>query len=206
MSRSICAPASAHEHPAAATGTSGVGLLLMSTAGRPEGSAPKLTLPHGDPGRRGVELGHPSWRLGRARAPRRWATAARDGSHDRPQRPRGRLAHPLHAAADLPGYFPAAPAAVVLLLDAGADPTTTLAAVAPKRRCTGRLAAMTSVWQSRFSTAAPSSKHRVGRSAPSSTRRSATPAGTLPGCWVARGARVNKLWHAAALGMVERIE
>jgi hypothetical protein len=28
----------------------------------------------------------------------------------------------------------------------------------------------------------------------------------LPGCWVARGARVNKLWHAAALGMVERIE
>jgi uncharacterized protein len=29
---------------------------------------------------------------------------------------------PLHVAADWPGYFPAAPAAVALLLDAGADP------------------------------------------------------------------------------------
>ena len=29
---------------------------------------------------------------------------------------------PLHAAADWPGYFPAAPAAVALLLEAGADP------------------------------------------------------------------------------------
>src|SRR5262245_66627974 len=29
---------------------------------------------------------------------------------------------PLHAATDWPGYFPAAPAAVELLLDGGADP------------------------------------------------------------------------------------
>ena len=29
---------------------------------------------------------------------------------------------PLHAATDWPGYFPAAPVAVALLLEAGADP------------------------------------------------------------------------------------
>lgn len=36
--------------------------------------------------------------------------------------PEGGWRTPLHAAADWPGYFPAAPAAVSLLLEAGADP------------------------------------------------------------------------------------
>lgn len=161
----------------------GVVLLVMSTAGTPEGSAHKLTLPHGDPV--AMELISAIHRgdldgLGGLVAERPQLASARMIGRNGLE---GGWRTPLHAAADWPGYFPAAPTAVALLLEPALTPMTTLAAVAPRRRCIGRLAAMTSMWQSRLSTVALSSKRRVGRSAPSSTTRSATPAGTLPGCW-----------------------
>ena len=94
----------------------------MSTAGTPEGSAPKLTLPHGDSV--AVELISAIHRgdldvLGRLVAERPMLASARMIGRKGLE---GGWRTPLHAAADWPGYFPAAPAAVALLLEAGADP------------------------------------------------------------------------------------
>ena len=50
---------------------------------------------------------------------------------------------PLHVAADWPGYFPAGPAIVRLLIDAGADPNAPRMGRGPRRRCTGQPAATT---------------------------------------------------------------
>ncbi len=115
----------------------------MSTAGTPEASAPKLTLPHGDPV--AVDLISAIHRgdleaLGRLVAERPQLASARMIGRKGLE---GGWRTPLHAAADWPGYFPAAPAAVALLSRPAPTPTTTPAAVAPRRRCTGRPAAMT---------------------------------------------------------------
>jgi uncharacterized protein len=97
-------------------------LPAMSTPDTPGGSAHQLALPHGDPV--AVEL----------------TSAIHGGDLDAlrrllAERPKLASAHmigrngldggwrtPLHAATDWPGYFPAAPATVALLLEAGADP------------------------------------------------------------------------------------
>src|SRR5438128_209160 len=88
----------------------------------PGEAAPRLTLPHGDPV--AVEL-NPAIHRGYLAALRRLVV----------ERPKLATVHmigrkgleggwrtPLHAATDWPGYFPAAPAAVALLLETGADP------------------------------------------------------------------------------------
>ena len=85
-------------------------------------------------------------------------------------------------------------------------PTTETPSRVPRRRCTGRPAATTSTSRPRSSTAAPTSKLPDGSIG--------TPLDNAIGygCWhvarllVARGARVDKLWHAGALGLLDRLE
>jgi ankyrin repeat protein len=113
---------------------------------------------------------------------------------------------PLHAATDWPGYFPAAPAAVALLLEAGADPNGD----------TGGGSAETPLhW------AASTDDVDVAVVLIEGGADLETPGGSIGtqldnavgyGCWhvarllVERGAPVNALWHAAALGMLDRVE
>ncbi len=93
-------------------------------------------------------------------------------------------ATPLHLVTDWPGYFPNGPQIVQLLIDAGADPNA---------RTTGR-PGDTDPGETPLHYAA-SSDDVVGY-----------------GCWhvarllVTRGATVDKAWHAAALGMLGRLE
>src|ERR1700689_395755 len=94
----------------------------MSTAGTPEGSAPKLTLPHGDPvavrlisATHGGDLDALRHLLGERPELASAHMIGRKGLE-------GGWRTPLHAAADWPGYFPGAPAAVSGLVEAGAAP------------------------------------------------------------------------------------
>lgn len=113
---------------------------------------------------------------------------------------------PLHAPADWPGYFPAAPASVALLLEAGADPNDDTGGGCP---------------ETPLHWAASSDDVDVAAALIDGGAELETPGGSIGtpldnaigyACWhvarllVARGARVDKLWHAAALGMVDRIE
>jgi uncharacterized protein len=116
---------------------------------------------------------------------------------------------PLHAAADWPGFFPHGPEVVAMLIGAGADPS------APVE---GSWHAETPLhW------AASSDDVEVARAlidgGADIEATGASIAGGSPlddavgyGCWqvarllVERGARVDRLWHAAALGMRSRVE
>jgi hypothetical protein len=88
----------------------------------PDASANRLTLPHGDPmAFELTEVIHTgdSDALRRLLAERPELSSVRMiGRHG----PEGGWRTPLHAATDWPGYFPAAPGTVALLLEAGADP------------------------------------------------------------------------------------
>lgn len=123
----------------------------------------------------------------------------------------GGAATPLHLVTDWPGYFPNGPEIVRLLIDAGADPN-----------------ALTT---SRGSQTGPGDETPLHYAASSDDVDVAavlieggadieTPDGSIGtpldnavgyGCWhvarllVARGARVDKAWHAAALGMLGRL-
>ena len=113
---------------------------------------------------------------------------------------------PLYVVADWPGYFPAGPATVRLLIEAGADPN----AVAD-----GPPAETPLHW------AASSDDADVAEALISGGADIEAPGGTIGtplgnavgyGCWnvarllVQRGARVSKLWHAAALGLMPQVE
>jgi hypothetical protein len=178
----------------------------MSTADTPGGSAPKLTLPHGD--RVAVELTSAIHRgdldtLRRLLAERPELASARMIGRKGLE---GGWRTPLHAASDWPGYFPAAPAAVALLLEAGADPNDDTGGDSP---------------ETPLHWAASSDDVDVAVALIDGGADLETPGGSIGtqldnaigySCWhvarllVARGAKVDKLWHAAALGMVERIE
>ena len=116
---------------------------------------------------------------------------------------------PLHAAADWPGFFPRAPEVVALLIDAGGDPN---AAVRGSSHAETPLH-----W------AASSDDVEVGRAlidggadieATGASIAGGTPLDDAVGysCWrvarllVDRGAHVDRLWHAAALGMIARAD
>jgi hypothetical protein len=103
----------------------------------------RRSLPHGDP--IVVELTAAIHRgdLNAPRADARRATSARDRSHDRPQRPRRRLAHSFARRHRLAGYLPAAPDTVAMLLEAGADPEEHTGGDRPETACAGRPPAMT---------------------------------------------------------------
>src|SRR5215469_4110546 len=115
----------------------------------------------------------------------------------------------LHVVTDWPGYFPGGPQIVRLLIDAGADPN----------------AAVTGSWHAEtpLHWAASSDDSDVAAAlidggadieAPGASIACGTPLDDAVGygCWnvarllVERGARVESLWHAAALGMTTRVE
>jgi ankyrin repeat protein len=113
---------------------------------------------------------------------------------------------PLHAATDWPGYFPDAPAAVTLLLEAGADPNDDSGGNYP---------------ETPLHWAASSDDVDVAVALVDGGADLETPGGSIGtpldnavgyGCWhvarllVERGARVDALWHAAALGLLTRLE
>jgi hypothetical protein len=113
---------------------------------------------------------------------------------------------PLHVATDWPGYFPAAPAAVSLLLDAGADANLDSGGDRP---------------ETPLHWAASTDDVEVavalidgGAELETAGGSIGTPLDNAIGyaCWhvarllVERGARVDALWHAAALGMLPRLE
>ncbi len=178
----------------------------MSDLEVPEESAPRLTLPHGDPV--AVELASAihGGDLGALRAilaERPQLASARIIGRKGPE---GGWRTPLHVAADWPGYFPAAPAAAALLLDVGADPNEDTGGDRP---------------ETPLHWAASSDDADVAVVLIDGGAELETPDGSIGtpldnaigySCWhvarllVARGAKVDKLWHAAALGMLERME
>jgi ankyrin repeat protein len=113
---------------------------------------------------------------------------------------------PLHVTTDWPGYFPAAPAAAVVLLQAGADPDDDAGGERP---------------ETPLHWAASSDDVDVAAVLIDGGANLETPGGSIGtpldnavgyACWhvarllVARGASVDRLWHAAALGMLQRLE
>jgi len=110
----------------------------------------------------------------------------------------------LHVVADWPGYFPNGPKIVRLLVAAGADPNT---------RSSGD--------ESPLHWAASSDDVDVAAALIDGGADIEAPDGSIGtpldnaigyACWhvaallAARGARVDKLWHAAALGMLDRLQ
>jgi hypothetical protein len=117
---------------------------------------------------------------------------------------------PLHLVAGWPGYFPSGPEIVRLLVDAGADPN----ALTSGRDSPGPGD------ETPLHYAASSDDVDVAEALIDAGANIETPDGSIGtpldnavgyGCWhvarllVARGARVDKAWHAAALGMLDRL-
>lgn len=133
--------------------------------------------------------------------------AARFGSKD------SGTTTPLHLVTDWPGYFPNGPQIVRLLIDAGADPnalTTSRGSEAPGPGD-----------ETPLHYAASSDDADVAEALIDGGADIEVPDGSIGtpldnavgyGCWhvarllVARGARVDKAWHAAALGMLGRLD
>jgi ankyrin repeat protein len=118
--------------------------------------------------------------------------------------PGGRTA--LHVATDWPGYFPNGPAVVRLLIAAGADPNV---------RSDGDTGETPLHW------AASSDDVDVAAALLEGGADPEVPGGSIGtpldnaigyGCWhvarllVERGARIERLWQAAALGRLDRVE
>jgi uncharacterized protein len=113
---------------------------------------------------------------------------------------------PLHVISDWPGYFPNGPATVRLLIDAGADPNASTGGDRP---------------ETPLHWAASTDDADVAATLISCGADLEMPGGSIGtpldnaigyGCWnvarllVHKGARVDKLWHAAALGLMPRVE
>lgn len=115
----------------------------------------------------------------------------------------------LHVVTDWPGYFPNGPEIVKMLIDAGADPN------AP---ATGGAFAETPLHWAASSDDVDVAAALIAGGADIEVLGGSIAGGTPLdnavgyGCWnvarllVQQGARVNKLWHAAALGMISRVE
>lgn len=116
---------------------------------------------------------------------------------------------PLHFATDWPGFFPNGPAVVKALLDAGADPSAPIEG--------GRHTETPLHWAASSDDVELAEALIDGGADIEAT--GASIAGGTPlddavgyGCWqvawllVERGAKVDKLWHAAGLGMTAHVE
>jgi len=118
---------------------------------------------------------------------------------------RGGTRTALHVVTDWPGYFPRGPEIVKVLIDAGADPN---AGTTP------------SPSETPLHWAASSDDVDVAVALIDGGADLETPAGSIGtpldnavgySCWnvarllVSRGARVEKVWHAGALGMLDRL-
>jgi len=122
----------------------------------------------------------------------------------------GRSTTPLHLVTDWPGYFPNAPEIARLLIGAGADPNV---------RTTGDDPG--DPGETPLHYAASSDDVDVAEALIEGGADLEAPDGSIGtplanavgyGCWhvarllVARGARVDQAWHAAALGLLGRLE
>jgi hypothetical protein len=119
---------------------------------------------------------------------------------------KGGTSTPLHFVTDWPGYFPSGPAIVRILIEADADPNARTSPGKP---------------ETPLHYAASSDDADVAEALIDGGADLEIPGGSIGtpldnavgyGCWhvarllVARGARVDKLWHAAALGLLPRVE
>jgi uncharacterized protein len=119
----------------------------------------------------------------------------------------------LHLVADWPGYFANGPEIVRLLLDAGADPNALTTSRGSSQPGAGS--------ETPLHYAASSDDLDVAEALIEGGADLEVPGGSIGtpldnavgyGCWhvarllVARGARVDKAWHAAALGMLSSLE
>jgi hypothetical protein len=114
---------------------------------------------------------------------------------------------PLHLVADWPGYFPKGPEVVEILIAAGADPNV---------RSAGKEFAETPLHWAASSDDVDVASALIdgGADVEAADGSIGTPLDNAIGyaCWhvarllVARGARIDKLWHAAALGMLTRVQ
>lgn len=126
--------------------------------------------------------------------------------------PDGASRTPLHIVTDWPGYFPQGPRSAWLLLDAGADVDA---------RTTGKGGSVGPGTETPLHWAASSDDSDVAAVLIAAGADLEAPEGSIGtpldnaigyGCeavarmLVASGARVDKLWHAAALGMLERLQ
>ncbi len=124
----------------------------------------------------------------------------------------GGTATPLHLPTDWPGYFPNGPEIVRVFIGAGADPNATT---------TGAGSEPGPGDETPLHYAASSDDVDVAEALIEGGAELETPNGSIGtpldnavgyACWhvarllVARGARVDKAWHAAALGMLDRLE
>jgi uncharacterized protein len=112
----------------------------------------------------------------------------------------------LHIVTDWPGFFPNGPAITRMLIEAGADPDA--------RVTGGRFAEAPLHWTASSDDADVAvALIDAGADIEVADGSIGTPLDNAIGygCWnvarllVARGARVDKLWHAAALGMFDRL-
>jgi len=125
---------------------------------------------------------------------------------------RGGTSTALHLVTDWPGYFPDGPRIAALLIDAGADPN----ALTTSQGSEPGPGSETPLHYAASSDDADVAEVLIDRGAALET-----PDGSIGtpldnaigyGCWhvarllVARGARVDKAWHAAALGMLSRLQ
>ncbi|HEY1548537.1 MAG TPA: ankyrin repeat domain-containing protein [Kofleriaceae bacterium] len=122
---------------------------------------------------------------------------------------KGVVRFPLHVVVEWPGYYPNSPAIVARLVAAGADPS------APHENA----------WHSETALhgAASNDDHHVAEALIDAGANLEAIGGSIAkgtpldnavayGCWnvahclVARGARVDKLWHAAGVGLLARLD
>jgi ankyrin repeat protein len=125
---------------------------------------------------------------------------------------KGGTGTPLHLVTDWPGYFPYGPQIVKLLIDAGADPN----ALTTSRGSTAGRGDETPLHYAASSDDVDVAEALIDGGADIEVPDGSigTPLDNAVGyaCWhvarllVARGARVDEAWHAAALGMLGRLD
>jgi ankyrin repeat protein len=116
---------------------------------------------------------------------------------------------PLHAATDWPGFFPRGPEVVAVLIDAGGDPN---AAVEGSWHAETPLHWAASSHDVEVATALIEGGADIGAIGASIAGGTPLDDAVGYGCWrvarllVERGARIDRLWHAAALGLTARVD
>jgi hypothetical protein len=113
----------------------------------------------------------------------------------------------LHFVTDWPGYFPNGPAVVHLLIDAGADPNATTTGPGEPETPLHYAASTDDV-----DVAAALLDRGADLETPDGSIGTPLDNAIGYGCWhvarllATRGARIEKVWHAAALGMLDTLE